>query len=68
MYKDGSSYDGEWIEGYAHGRGTFKSFDGSVYVGSFERGLKVFILLITIIHHLLTAWTRNQEIPGRRPL
>ena len=33
VWRDGSRYEGEWINGRAHGRGRMIQADGSIYVG-----------------------------------
>lgn len=39
-WKDGTSYEGEFKYGEAHGWGTFRWPDGAVYIGEFEAGLR----------------------------
>eukprot|EP00948_MAST-09A_sp_MAST-9A-sp1_P003568 g3568.t1 len=38
-YANGDIYDGEWVDGKRHGRGTMVYRDGSKYVGEYENGL-----------------------------
>jgi hypothetical protein len=39
-YRDGSVYEGHFIDGLKHGQGTLRGRDGSVFVGVFENDLK----------------------------
>jgi hypothetical protein len=39
-YRDGSIYEGHFIDGLKHGQGTLKHRDGSTFVGIFENDLK----------------------------
>ena len=36
-YVDGSSYDGQWVEGQRQGRGVLNLRNGDVYTGFFDR-------------------------------
>ncbi len=38
LYKNGSEYVGESLNGVPHGQGKLQYLDGSVYVGHFENG------------------------------
>jgi len=38
-YKDGSVYEGNYIEGLKHGQGIQRSSDGSIYEGFWENDL-----------------------------
>lgn len=35
-----SYYEGGFINGLRHGKGTFQYFNGSIYEGDFEKGLR----------------------------
>lgn len=37
---DGSTYDGEWLDGVRHGKGVFKSREGTVYDGHFDNDIR----------------------------
>ena len=40
VFSNGTTYDGEWLNGKPHGRGTLNHVSGSVYEGSYENGLQ----------------------------
>ena len=40
VFKDGASYEGEWVLGHAEGNGTFHHMAGEVYRGGFMHNLK----------------------------
>jgi hypothetical protein len=35
QWKDGSFYEGDWILGYAHGKGKLQDSLGNIYEGEF---------------------------------
>jgi hypothetical protein len=37
-YKNGNSYEGDWVDDYRHGKGVFTWPDGSRYEGNFTSG------------------------------
>ncbi len=37
-WKDGRTYDGDWLEDKAHGIGSFTFVNGDVYEGQFKEG------------------------------
>ena len=39
-WPDGSTYEGEWLNGLRHGKGVFKAHDKSVYDGMFMNDIK----------------------------
>ena len=39
-YPNKNIYDGEWLAGQYHGKGTFKWSDGSSYEGRYQKGKK----------------------------
>lgn len=36
-YMDGTSYEGEWVEGLKQGQGIYMMRNGDIYTGHFER-------------------------------
>ena len=40
-WKDGRVYEGEWLDGKQHGRGTFIKIDGTRKVGIWENGRNI---------------------------
>ena len=38
IYKNSTSYEGEWKDNYAHGKGKYVTVDGIVYSGMFIEG------------------------------
>jgi len=38
LFQNGDFFIGDWHEGYAHGKGEYKSENGSSYVGEWKNG------------------------------
>ncbi len=38
LYPNGTSYNGDFVKGVKHGKGTYKWPDGTIYNGAFKDG------------------------------
>ena len=38
-HSSGDEYDGDWVDGFMHGHGSYKYASGAMYVGDFKKDL-----------------------------
>ena len=62
IYKNSTSYEGEWKDNYAHGKGKYVTVDGIVYSGMFIEGKINYSDIITYLNKILKIQLFRENI------